>query len=393
MLTHKFLGLISLLMVGASYTNANTISNELNDSTHQELTMIQQQTSPFKEVKIIDSGLNMPISTFTVPSNWQVQHDIACNRTTGVADRYKFVAIGPKNQYIRAFAGTFSFGSFNGMSYQQTIDQAIKHVIGPENLQGLNFSEIQISQDSQQSPKYQELAQRLAQTGMQYNILETTFTGTRAGKTYKGKLFINYMFSQQGQYSSFGMLQPYKLLFSAKEHFDDLLVVAKQMEKSTKDNPEYSKMVREIGERYRQQMAAQHQAQMQQIDAMTQQSAMDHQRRMADQKASFASHQKNMAGLNQLQDVAHESYMKTLRSTGTFSTVGSDYSSHNANIDQIYERQSFTDPWSNSKVALDGQYEYNYTNGLGDYYRTNDPNFNPSSLQGDWNKIDPLKVK
>jgi hypothetical protein len=186
MSTHKFLGLISLLMVGASYTNANTISNDLKDSTHQELTMIQQQTSPFKEVKIIDSGLNMPISTFTVPSNWQVQHDIACNRTTGVADRYKFVAIGPKNQYVRAFAGTFSFGNFNGMSYQQTIDQAIKHVIGPENLQGLNFSEIQISQESQQSPKYRGACSKACSDGNAVQHIGNHFYGNKGRKNIQG---------------------------------------------------------------------------------------------------------------------------------------------------------------------------------------------------------------
>jgi hypothetical protein len=201
------------------------------------------------------------------------------------------------------------------------------------------------------------------------------------------------MVSQGGGFGATGSLQPFRLMFAAQEHFDDMLSVAKKMDDSMKENPEYSKTVREIGQRYRQQMAAQHQAQMQQFNAQTQQMQADHQQRMADQKASFASHQKNMAGLNQIQDVAHENYMKTLKSNGSFSTIGSDYGSHNAFVDQIYERQSFNDPWTNNKVALDGQYDYNYTNGLGDYYRTNDPNFKPSSLQGEWNKIDPLQAK
>lgn len=120
------------------------------------------------------------------------------------------------------------------------------------------------------------------------------------------------------------------------------------------------------------------------------QSAVAHQKRMADRQAAFNSHQKNVAGLNQLQDVAHESYMKTLRSSGSFSSVGSDYSSHDAFIDQTHERTTFRDPWAESEINLDGQYQYNYTNGLGDYYRTNDPGFEPASLQGDWQSIDPL---
>lgn len=59
-------------------------------------------------------------------------------------------------------------------------------------------------------------------------------------------------------------------------------------------------------------------------------------------KAAFASHQRNMAGLNQLQD------------------------------------------------ALDGQYEHNFTNGLGGYYRTDDVSFDPASLQGNWRRIEPF---
>jgi hypothetical protein len=56
-----------------------------------------------------------------------------------------------------------------------------------------------------------------------------------------------------------------------------------------------------------------------------------------------------------------------------------------------YSGTSFTDPWAGSEISLDGQYEYNYTDEPGDYYRKNDSAFEPASLQGDWQAIDPLK--
>ena len=111
---------------------------------------------------------------------------------------------------------------------------------------------------------------------------------------------------------------------------------------------------------------------------------------MADQQSAFASHQRNVAGLNQIQEAAHESTMKALRERGRFSSVGSDHGGHQAVIDQIHERSAFSDPWTNTEIDLDGQYKYNFTNGLVDYYRTDDAGFDPASLRGDLRPIDPL---
>ena len=138
----------------------------------------------------------------------------------------------------------------------------------------------------------------------------------------------------------------------------------------------------QINQRAMQQIQADGQRRMQQASAA-------HRQRMANRQASFNAHQQNMQSMSQAQDASYNSYMNNLRNSGSYNSSGSDYSSHNAFIDQMHERSTFNDPYSGQEMHLDGQYDYNYTNGLGDYYRTDDPSFDPNSLQGDYQQIEP----
>jgi hypothetical protein len=250
-----------------------------------------------------------------------------------------------------------------------------------ERLENLQFGASSPSEIMMRDSRFQEMAQRLANRGSSIEAYDTEFTGQRNGRQYKGRItFTNIVNRNAG----FGVLQPSSMLFALAEDYSELQRVADEMSKNLVPNPQYSQAMAQISHQVQQRSDAYSRQLMDQ-------SAIAHQKRMADRQASFASHQKSMAGLNQLQDVAHESYLKSLQSSGSFSSVGSDYSSHDAFIDQTHERTSFTDPWAGSEISLDGQYDYNYTNGLGDYYRTDDPGFEPASLQGDWQAIDPLK--
>lgn len=343
------------------------------EQSRQENGKIQQER---RDVEIYDQGLNLVISTVTLPRDWTLQQDIASNPSTGLPVRYKYVFIGPKNQYIRNYAATFPFGQMFQISYEQAQQDAIDHILGPEELEDLSFSAFEPATEILEEPETQRLIQRGKTQGNLVEIYKTSFNGYKNGKEYAGLVYLMSMFNPNG---GFGVLVPASLLFSPAEFLEDALDASTQIVKSRKPNPEYEQAMGQI--RFRNQQ--QHQQQMDQLAAA-------HQRRMADQKAAFASHQKNMAGLNQLQDVAHESYMTSLRSSGSFSSVGSDFDSHNKTIDQIHERQSFQDPWTQQTISLDGQYEYNFTNGLGDYYRTNDASFDYNSLNGDWKPIQDL---
>lgn len=329
-----------------------------------------------QEVVLFDQGLDVAISTVRLPHKWTLQQDISSNPSTGLPIRFECIFIGPKNQYIRNYAAFFPYGSTYNISFAQAQKEAIEHVISPEQLETLNFGDLASITDRLTKPEDQQNLQRAREQGLELEIFEVSFSGNKNGKEYKGMIQLMSMYNPSG---GFGSLVPSYMIFSPAEFFQDALEAGTSIVQSRKSNPEYEQTMAQI--RYR--MQQNHQQQMDQL-------SVAHQRRMADQKAAFASHQKNMAGLNQLQDVAHENYMKTLRSNGSFSSLGSDFGSHDKVIDQIHERQSFQDPWTGTTVSLDGQYEHNYTNGLGDYYRTNDASFDYNSLNGDWKPIEDL---
>lgn len=333
-----------------------------------------------RDVTVYDRGLGMPSSTMRIPAGWDFQHDVAFDPSAGGFTSFKMVAVGPRNQYIRSYLGHFPYGSVNGAPFERALQQAVDHVLGVERLQNLRLGRLEPYPQAMNDPEMAAMSQRLASRGQKLELLEAGFTGERGGRRYQGSILFTHMFSPG---AGFGQVSPGRMVFALAEDFPEADRVADAIDASRVRNPEYGRAMAGIIERLRQQSDAYSRQ-------MMDQSAQAHQRRMADQKAAFASHQRNMAGLNQIQDVAHESYMKTLRSRGSFASVGSDYGGQQAVVDQIHGRSSFADPWTNSQIALDGQYKYNFTNGLGDYYRTNDPGFDPASLQGDWRAIQPL---
>ncbi|MEZ5544528.1 MAG: hypothetical protein R3F10_04950 [Lysobacteraceae bacterium] len=108
-------------------------------------------------------------------------------------------------------------------------------------------------------------------------------------------------------------------------------------------------------------------------------------------QAAFDAHQRGMAEMRAIQDRNHDSYMEQLRNTPTRS-AGSGYDSHDAYIDSIRGTTSFQDPYSETRVSKDGQYDYWYQDNLGNYHGTNDPNFSPYNNlpPGNWERTEPL---
>lgn len=365
--------LIFLLAMGVCFGCKGQTQNENSGSAGFK------QQEP-RKVEIYDQGLKMWMSTVVLPPKWALEQDIAYDPNTGRPNRYKFVYIGPKNQYIRNYSGQFLYGNINNVAYQDAINKSIDHVLGVEQLENIQYTAFKPNKRMMEDSRFVSMAERLRSQGGILEAFETDFSGQRGGKEYKGKILLVNTYNSGG---GFGIVGLASMLFSPAEFYQETLEIEEKISESSVLNPEHDRAMAEINARVIQQIKDQSQQWMNQ-------SAKAHQRRMADQKAAFASHQKNMAGLNQIQDVAHESYLNKLRGTGTFSTVGSDYTTQDNIVDQIHERQSFQDPWTEKTISLDGQYEYNYTNGLGDYYRTNDASFDYNSLQGDWKPVKSL---
>jgi len=114
-----------------------------------------------------------------------------------------------------------------------------------------------------------------------------------------------------------------------------------------------------------------------------------YQARRQGNQAAFDAHQRNMAQRSAMMDQNHANFMGELRNTPS-RPPGGDYDSHDSFIDGIHNSTSFQDPYSGHQITRDGVYDYWYQDNLGNYYGTDDPDFDPNSIQGNWQRIEPL---
>lgn len=129
----------------------------------------------------------MPIATYTLPSGWKVEHDIAIDIPNGGYSRYKHDMLGPRGEMIRSLLpvsyGT-QLGSFDQV-WQQNARQALQNmiqdvVLGKRLYDGPLVKKIQNSQF---------ISQDIKQAGVK-KIFEVNVTGTKNGEPYEGKLLV-----------------------------------------------------------------------------------------------------------------------------------------------------------------------------------------------------------
>lgn len=364
-----------------NYTTDNTsaYTDGGASATYQAQPATAPATGGYKKVEIYDKGLQMPISTMSIPQDWKVVQDIAFDPNTGRAVRYHLEMTCPHGGFSRGFAQMVQFGATTGKSF----DQAYREVL-PVALNGMlenpSLGQLESDPEAESQPQFQKVAQRMASQGQQIRAYKVAVNGQRNGSAYKGDINF-YIFKQQTAMGEFGIVQLVGIGVAPAAHYEDMKAIGKKITKTVVTNPAREQRMEQINQRVMQQMAIANQQR-------SQQAAAAHQQRMAQRQGAFNAHQQRMGQMSQMQDQSFNSYMDGLRNSGS-NNSGSGYSSHDAYIDQIHERSTFNDPWSGQEQHMDGQYDYNYTNGLGDYYRTNDPSFDQNSLQGDWQQIEP----
>lgn len=329
------------------------------------------QMNSNQRVTLYDQTHQMAMGSFSIPSDWQFQHDIASKIDAPGFHRYMKQILGPNGEVVI----NLQIGSYNqllGTHFQGALGQNVRQSLG-RFVQNISLGQISTSADVMNSKSFKSATQKAP--GLK--ALEVPFTGQREGKEVNGMVYIALM--DQGQ---FGMFFG-DVLFSSSDRLTATKRVYFMTGDTYEENPQYVQIQNQVQQRLsaqQQQMAA----------ARSQQSYQAHQQRMAMRQQAFNAHQNRMQQNSQMMDQNHQQWMSNFRSTGNTTTNG--YSSHNAYVDAIHERQSFNDPYSGQEVHKDGYHQYNYTNGLGDYYQTNDPSFNASSLQGNWQEISPNQV-
>ena len=316
-------------------------------------------------VELYDQGLNLPVRTQELPEDWGINQSIASDPNTGYYVQFLVDLRGPKGQCFREIGATNYVGMMGG-SFQQALAD-----MKQAGLNGLidnpDIGPMENSEDIRNLPQFQEALNMASQTGNTIEAWQMSLSGTQMGEPVKGIMYVlNFPISgmrNTGVISSIIVVSPEEEFEEAREQ--NLAII-----RSQEPNPEIAQRKQQISQMVMQRMQAQHQANMSALQQM------------------HNSHQQMMKGLYEASDARHQQWMNSQFGSG--SSGGSDYSGHDAFIDQIHEQTSFQDPYTGQTIQQDGQYDYWYTNGMGDYYGTNDPSFNANSLQGNWQSIQPL---
>jgi hypothetical protein len=351
--------------------------NSQPEAANATQTSYANQTTAQGRVEIYDQGLQMPIGSYTLPEGWRLVQDIAINPSTNQPVKYKLDMMGPQGEFIRAL-GTTQYGTMVGKSFEQSWKQLVIAGLQGE-LEQISFGTLEPDRQAQRKMEENKVYQRIMSQGTQVQCTRVSLSGRRNGHMFEGMVQLTYtsnshMFGTVTAVSAIGPAGKLAQLMQTKTSIDN----------SFQMNPAYEQRREQIQQQVMYQNNVEHNQRMAGSRAA-------HQQRMADQQASFNAHQQRMGEMSQINDANNARWMENFRNSGSYNASGNTgYSSHDAYIDQIYEQSTFNDPYSGQDVQLEGQYDYNYTNGLGDYYQTNDPSFDPHSLQGDWQQTEPL---
>jgi len=319
-----------------------------------------------KTVEVMDTGLNMVRETVELPSGWEMHADIVSDSMSGAYRQFKHDVIGPDDEILRELPPVY-YGILTGKNFQQTwhaiIDLAIRDFMQVESIGRL----------IQNGPLTKRTLEALEMTPEQKasaanNIYEVTVTGKKNNRPYTASL----VFANQPFGSGNGMLVG-GIIGSPTNKFEATLETSFKISKQTEMNPAYDS------------------ARSRLIDQSARVSSAQHNQRMRNNQQQFNQHQQTMKNRSQMNDQQNQQWMNNFtKSTPNSGAQG--YSGHDAYIDGINETSTFEDPSTGYNRTVDGQYDYNYTDGAGSYYGTDDPSFNPGMMQnGDWQETQPLQ--
>ena len=248
-------------------------------------------------------------------------------------------------------------------------------------MQNISIGAVTRSAALERTPEFQKAVRYGQERGFQAQALEVPIKGIRGGNPQRGVVYLSH-FSHPNNPGS-GTFQATAVSGPPKS-LDNAVRVHEQITHSYRANPEFEQRMMQANAAAMQRSNAQH-------EQMMAQSRAQHQQRMAGNQARFDAHQRMMQDQYNANDQQHAQWMDNFRNSGTSAWSGNDYTGHDAFIDGIHERSTFQDPYSGQQVSRDGQYDNWYNNGLGDYYGTDDPSFDPNSMDGNWERIEPLE--
>jgi len=313
---------------------------------------IQILASP-QQYTIVDQTSNLPVSTITLPTGWQIvelyrQDD---QNPFNLFHFYQRDYFGPEGEVVTYL---FPFNVYRILN--EDFDEVWAGKFHAK-LAGLGSFTLGPTTTS----AYRD---RLLPAGIPDSIafLERSFNGVLADKRrVEGRTFA---MAVNGPFSS--IIAAYVVMTPAGKWQQTLETFAGILQSGI-EHPEFMRHSQQVGLR-KMQLA---------------------QSQMANRQRIHNEHMKTMRQLNEYQSIANREFSSRMLQQSE-SLAESAYGSSEAFNDYMKGTTSFNDPYTGYQISQQGQFDSWYTDNYGNYIGTNNPNFDASSMNGFWNKIDPL---
>lgn len=349
---------------------------------------------PGKRVAVIDQSFNMPMGTVNVPQGWTLQQDIASNTQDSGYLKYLVALESPKGEVFMLLPSMVNYsvmqdpysGQVFGSSFEQTLYQLTQYQL-KNRVDQFSLGEMRPVAGAEQEEIYQRALLNLQRSVDQQNQISVSYgmppsiqvdmglfqieiQGNKNGKAVTGVLnvFKSGTVDHNPQQPSSNGLIFGNIVLSSHRSYEELVGLKEDIIK-LQINPDWDRQKAQV------------------IDRITQRSSQDHQNNMASRERQFQQHQNTIKQTQDVYDQQNQAWMD--RNFGP--NGSSSYSSHDAFIDGVITgNTTFNDPYTGHQIKKEGHYDYWYTNESGEYKGTNDPSFDPNSLQGNWNAISPV---
>lgn len=304
-----------------------------------------------RKVSIYDEGAKMNTGTYTLPAGWQADYKIATDlqNFSQFFHYYKFDFVGPKKEVVRNVAPVEG-----GASIQQVLPATMQQQLSPLG---------QFQTGNWQPSQYATylFPQLSGNSGIQ--AIECPVSGYRSGQAFEGLCIA--LVSNVGNSSSFTAV----IILAPQHRLQQTVQTARQIFSSKQENPQYTRLLQQKRQRY----------------------VSQSQQMMNQRQQQFDQFQQNMRDLSDARSRNNASFNAYLRGgQGSGGTSNGNYSNNDKFNDYLKETTSFDDGYYGHQISVQGVYDHWYTDGYGHYYGTNDPSFDPASLNGYWKKVTPL---
>jgi hypothetical protein len=353
----------------ASFNSPNAISMNYGNQSDNQITNSPSNTTSV----IMDKGLNIPLGRIVVPKGWTLRQNIISTTHTAGFQAFQLELHGPNDELIMYLplnvqymkTADFFTGQMQGYGFEELAQYLVSEMLR-EKSQGLTAFGFQVDRKTQQDPQFRKMEAEVRQLIGSLTPHEFQIKGQYKGKCVQGSgivLQVDYSQNLQGMGTA-GVLFNGAIVIATPDRLSQTLKLSETVQ--LEFNPQWDQAKDQIIRNDTDRMTASHNA------------------RMANQKASFnaqqqAYHQTQAAYQSQNDAWYHNNL-----------GAGSQYNSSAAFTDAITGHTSFQDPYTGHQIKQEGHYNHWYTNQHGEYYGTDDASFNPATLQGDWQAIEPL---